>query len=30
MKKLPQITEASWEMLPLHVEFQGAHVIESE
>ena len=29
-KKLPQITEANWEMLPLHVEFQGAHVIESE
>ena len=30
MKKLPQITEASWEMLPLHVEFQGAHVIGCE
>ena len=29
-KKLPQITEATWEMLPLHVEFQGAHVIEGE
>ena len=29
-KKLPQITEANWEMLPLHVEFQGAHIIEGE
>ena len=30
MKKLPQVTEANWEMLPLHVEFQGAHIIEGE
>ena len=30
MKKLPQITEANWQMLPLHVEFQGAHVISAE
>ena len=30
MKKLPQITEANWQMLPLHVEFQGAHIIEGE
>ncbi len=30
MKKLPQITEANWEMLPLHVEFQGAHIIKGE
>ena len=30
MEKLPKITEASWEMLPLHVEFQGAHIIGSE
>lgn len=30
MEKLPRITEASWEMLPLHVEFQGAHILESE
>ena len=30
MMKLPQITEANWQMLSLHVEFQGAHVIESE
>lgn len=29
-KKLPQITHHTWEMLPLHVEFQGAHVIASE
>ena len=29
-KKLDSITTASWKMLPLHVEFQGAHVIASE
>ena len=29
-KKLDTITTASWEMLPLHVEFQGAHVISAE
>ncbi len=29
-KKLGSITEKSWQMLPLHVEFQGAHVIHSE
>ena len=29
-KKLPQITEANWQVLPLHVEFQGAHVISQE
>ena len=29
-KKLDAITTASWEMLPLHVEFQGAHVISAE
>ena len=29
-KKLSDITEANWTMLPLHVEFQGAHVIYSE
>ena len=29
-KKLPQITQANWQMLPLHVEFQGAHIIEGE
>ena len=29
-KKLEEITEANWTMLPLHVEFQGAHVIEAE
>ena len=26
-KKLGSITEKNWQMLPLHVEFQGAHVI---
>ena len=29
-KKLDTITQASWEMLPLHVEFQGARVLKSE
>ena len=29
-KKLGDITEQNWQMLPLHVEFQGAHVISSE
>lgn len=28
--KLDAITQANWEMLPLHVEFQGAHVILAE
>jgi homoserine kinase len=27
-KKLDTITTANWQMLPLHVEFQGAHIIE--
>lgn len=26
-KKLNTVTEHAWQMLPLHVEFQGAHVI---
>ena len=26
-KKLPAVTERSWEMLPLHIEFQGAHAV---
>ena len=26
-KKLPTVTDRSWEMLPLHVEFQGAHAV---
>ena len=26
--KLPSITQANWEMLPLHIDFQGARVIE--
>ena len=25
--KLPSITQASWEMLPLHIDFEGARVI---
>ena len=29
-KKLPQITEANWQILPLHVEFEGAKVIHQE
>ena len=29
-KKLGELTEANWQMLPLHVEFRGAHVIASE
>lgn len=29
-RKLPAITEANWQMLPLHVEFQGAHVLDTE
>jgi len=28
--KLEQVTEQSWRMLPLHVEFQGARVIAAE
>ena len=30
LKKLPGITEKNWQILPLHVEFQGAQVIASE
>ena len=26
--KLDRITEHSWQILPLHIEFQGAHVVE--
>ena len=29
-KKLDSITTANWQMLPLHVEFQGAHILASE
>ena len=29
-KKLGSITTANWEMLPLHVEFQGAHILSAE
>ena len=29
-KKLHSVTERSWQILPLHVEFQGARVLEAE
>ena len=29
-RKLPTITTANWQMMPLHVEFQGARVISAE
>ena len=29
-KKLGSVTGKNWQMLPLHVEFQGAHVISGE
>lgn len=29
-KKLHAITQANWQMLPLHVEFQGARVVKTE
>ena len=29
-KKLHGITEHSWQLLPLHVEFQGAHIIHQD
>ena len=29
-RKIHEITEANWEMIPLHVEFQGAKVIKEE
>ena len=29
-RKLDAITTASWQMMPLRVEFQGAHVIDWE
>ena len=29
-KKLDSITTANWQMLPLHVEFQGAHILKCE
>ena len=29
-KKLPTVTEANWNILPLHIEFQGAHVLKAE
>ena len=29
-QKLPKITTATWQILPLHVEFEGAHIIHQE
>ena len=29
-KKLPAITKANWQMLPLHVDFQGARILSEE
>ena len=29
-QKLPAITESKWELIPLHIEFQGAHVIDAQ
>ena len=29
-KKIHSVTDASWEMIPLHVEFQGAHVLATK
>ena len=26
-EKLPKLTEHHWQILPLHVEFQGAHAL---
>ena len=30
VQKLPKITQANWQILPLHVEFEGAHIIACE
>ena len=27
-KKLPSVTKANWQLLPLHIDFQGARIIE--
>ena len=29
-EKLDAVTEKNWQMLPLYVEFQGAHIISEE
>ena len=26
--KLPTVTKANWQLLPLHIDFQGARIIE--
>ena len=27
-KKLPSVTKANWQLLPLHIDFQGARIVE--
>ena len=27
-KKLPSVTKANWQLMPLHIDFQGARIIE--
>ena len=27
-KKLETVTKANWQMIPLHIDFKGAHVVE--
>ena len=29
-EKLPKFTKANWQVMPLHVEFQGARIIAEE
>ena len=29
-KKLPTVTKANWQMLPLHIDFQGARILEEK
>ena len=29
-KKLDAVTQSSWQMIPLHVEFQGAHILTED
>ncbi len=29
-QKMPTVTTANWQMIPLHVEFQGAHILCAE
>jgi homoserine kinase len=27
-KKLSSVTKANWQMIPLHIDFKGAHIVE--